>query len=138
MLYFIDTNVFLRVLVKENEKVFKECFQILNLVRQNKIEAFTSSLVLSEIGWVLESFYNFEKQRIIIALGSILNLKELKIVDKFSPKIALKIFQKKNIKFIDSLIASNPVIFQRKATVISYDKDFDKIKVIRKTPKEIL
>jgi len=137
MVYFIDTNIFLRVLVKENEETFKECSKILNLVRQNKISVFTSSLVLSEIEWVLESFYNFEKQKVITALESIINLKALKVVDKFNPRLALEIFQKKNVKFVDALIASNPAIFQKKVIIVSYDKDFDKISIKRAEPKEI-
>lgn len=138
MTYFIDSNIFLRILVKENEKVFKECFLILNLIRQNKIKAFTSTLVLSEIEWVLEGFYKFSKEEIIKGLYSILKLKNLKIIDKFNSGLAIEIYKKFPVKFIDALIASNPQIYQKKVIVISYDKDFDKINVIRKEPKQII
>ena len=138
MIYFIDSNIFLRTLIKEDEKSFKECYQFLNLVQENKIKAFTSSLILAEINWVLESFYKFKKSEIIKALKSILNLKGLKIVDKTKPILAVEIFQNFNVKFIDALIASNPQIFKKQAIVISYDKDFDKMKIIRKKPKEII
>jgi len=138
MIYFIDTNIFLRVLVKEEEKAFRECVQVLNLIKQNKIKASTSSLILSEVEWILEVFYHFEKQKVVDALKSILNLKGLKILDKFDPRITLEIFQEKNVKFIDALIASNPLIFKKAAKVISYDKDFDKLKIIRIEPKAII
>lgn len=138
MIYFIDSNIFLRTLIKEDEKSFKECYQFLNLVQENKIKAFTSSLILAEINWVLESFYKFKKSEIIKALKSILNLKGLKIVDKTKPILAVEIFQNFNVKFIDALIASNLQIFKKQAIVISYDKDFDKMKIIRKKPKEII
>lgn len=138
MIYFIDSNIFLRTLIKEDEKSFKECYQFLNLVQENKIKAFTSSLILAEINWVLESFYKFKKSEIIKALKSILNLKGLKIVDKTKPILAVEIFQNFNVKFIDALIASNLQVFKKQAIVISYDKDFDKMKIIRKQPKEII
>ena len=138
MIYFIDSNIFLRTLIKEDEKSFKECYQFLNLVQENKIKAFTSSLILAEINWVLESFYKFKKSEIIKALKSILNLKGLKIVNKTKPILAVEIFQNFNVKFIDALIASNLQIFKKQAIVISYDKDFDKMKIICKKPKEII
>ncbi len=138
MLYFIDTNIFLRVLVKEDEGVFKDCQKFLNLIRQNKIKASTSTIILSEIDWVLESFYKFPKEKVIEGLSSILKLKNLKITDRFNPDLAIEIYKNSLVKFIDALIASNPQIFQKKVIVVSYDKDFDKIGVKRKEPKEII
>ena len=138
MLYFIDTNIFLRVLVKENEKVFKDCQRFLSLIRQNKIKAFTSTIILSEIDWALESFYKFPKVKVVEGLYSILKLKNLKFVDKFDSNLAIEIYKKFPVKFIDALIASNPQIYQKKAIVVSYDKDFDKVGVIRKEPKDLI
>lgn len=137
MIYFIDTNVFLRILVKENEKIFNECRQILNLIRQDKIKAFTSTIILSEIDWVLESFYKFPKERVIEGLSSILKLKNLKIIDKFNPVLAIETYEKFSVKFIDALIASNQAIFNKEVVVVSYDKDFDKIGIRRVEPKKV-
>jgi len=86
----------------------------------------------------LDGFYKFEKQKVIEALDGIIKLKNLKIIDKFDPQLALDIFQKNNVKFIDALISSNPQIFQMKIIIISYDKDFDKLNVKRKEPKDVL
>ena len=134
--YFIDTNIFLRALVKENEKTFKECYQFLKLVEERRLRALTSSLVLAEIEWVLGSFYKFEKTKVVQALGSVLSLKGLQIIDAINPRLALEIFREKNVKFIDALIASDPRIFKKEVIVVSYDRDFDKIGVLRKKPKE--
>lgn len=110
----------------------------MNLVRQNKIKAITSSLVLAEIDWVLESFYHFKKTEAIEGLKSILKLRGLRIIDKMDISLAIEIYEKYNIKFIDALIASNSQIYQKKVIVVSYDKDFDKIGVIRKEPKDLI
>lgn len=138
MLYFIDTNIFLRVLVKENEEVFKDCQKFLNLISQNKIKAFTSTIIFSEIDWVLESFYKFPKEKVIGGLNSILKLKNLKIKDSFNPNLAIEIYEKFSVKFIDALIASNLRIFNKEAVIVSYDKDFDKIGVKRMEPSKII
>lgn len=138
MEYFIDSNVFLRILVKEDERTFRECYQFLKLVDNRRLKAITSSLVLSEIDWVLEGFYKFKKREVIKCLESILKLKGLKIIDKIEAILAVELYKKYNIKFIDALISSNPQIYQKKVIVVSYDKDFDKIGVKRKEPKEII
>ncbi len=139
-LYFIDTNIFLRVLIKENEKTFGECFGILNKIKKGEIKAFTSSLVLAEINWVLGSFYRFSKFQVAESLKGIINLKGLKIVDKHNLRLAVSIYEKHNVKFVDALIASNFLIFRNKflAVVVSYDRDFDRIGIKRKEPGEFL
>lgn len=139
-LYFIDTNIFLRVLVKEDKKTFKECFEILEKIKQGKIKAFTSSLVLTEVGWVLGKTYKFSKRQVIDALRSILNLKGLKIVDKYHPYLAVSIYEKFSVKFVDAFIASNFLADgeELSGAIISYDRDFDKIGVKRKEPKDFL
>ncbi len=138
MKYFVDTNIFVRVLELENKKVFEECSSFLKLVKNSKISAVTSTEVLSELVWVLESAYNEGKANIIKGLAGVLRLNGLKIIDKFDLQKTLEIFEGKNVKFIDALIASNPQIQSKKMTVISYDKDFDKLGVARKEPSDIL
>lgn len=137
MTYFIDSNIFLRTLIKEDEKTFKECYQFLNLIQSKKIKAFTSSLILAEISWVLGGFYKFKKLEVVNALQSIINLRGLKITDKMDPRAAIEIFQRFNIKFVDALIASTPKIFRKEMIIVSYDRDFDKLGVIRKKPRDI-
>lgn len=137
MNYFIDTNIFLRVLVKEDNKTFNDCFQFLNLVRDGKINAFTSGTVIAEINWTLLSFYKFTKEETLTALKGVLNLKSLKFNNEADLYLAAELYENFNIKFIDALIASNHLIYNKKAVVVSYDKDFDKLKLLRKEPNAI-
>jgi uncharacterized protein len=138
MKYFVDTNIFLRVLIKENENQFLECISFITAIKENKIKAFTSSIILAEIVWTLSSYYKFEKEKVVMAVKSILNIHGLKIIDKFNHIVAITLYENQSVKYIDALIASIPQIQQKKVTVVSYDRDFDKLKVIRKEPKDIL
>lgn len=134
MLYFVDTNIFLRVLNKEDEKNFEECSKILKLIKEDKIKTYTSNLILTEIIFTLISFYKFKKTDAVEFLKSVINLAGLKITNKADIKIAIGFYENYNIKFVDAMIASNPLILQKKMKIISYDKDFDKIGVIRIEP----
>jgi len=136
--YFIDTNIFLRVLIKEKERIFQESFLVLKLIKEKKISAFTSSLVLAEVVWVLNSCYGFKKKEIIQAIKGILNLKNLQIIDKFDPYLAISFYEKYKVKFIDAFIASHYLISKKEAIIVSYDKDFDKLKLKRKEPSQII
>ncbi|MDO8638324.1 MAG: PIN domain-containing protein [Candidatus Daviesbacteria bacterium] len=134
---FIDTNIFLRTLIEEDKESFKDCFQLFQNIKTNKLKGITSSVVLSEIAWTLLSYYKFSKLEVVKALRSIVNLRGLSIVDKFQHEIAISLYEKNSIKFIDALIASNPDIFSKQWTIISYDHDFDKIGIKRVEPGQI-
>lgn len=134
---FIDTNIFLRTLIEEDKKSFKDCFQLLQNIKTNKLRGVTSSVILSEVAWTLFSYYKFSKPEVVKALRSIINLRGLSIIDKFQHEIALSLYEKNNVKFIDALIASNPDIFNKKWVIISYDNDFDKINIKRMEPNQI-
>lgn len=135
--YFIDTNIFIRSLIKEDNKIYNDCLKLLSLIKNNEIKAYTSSLVFAEISWVLDSFYKFNKKEVINALTSISSLSGLKILNNTNPVIALKIYSKFNIKFIDALVASSRLIKNNKMKIISYDKDFDKVGAIRIEPSKL-
>jgi len=137
MNYFIDTNIFLRPFVNDDKKVALECLNLFNLIKAGKIEAFTSNFVLAEINWTLASFYKFPKEKVISVIKSILALRGLKIYDYVDINMAIEIYENNNIKFIDALLASNYLIFNKQAAIISYDKDFDKLKVIRIEPGKL-
>jgi predicted nucleic acid-binding protein len=137
MRYFIDSNIFIRTLHKENEKSFLECVSLLKSIKKNRIDACTGTVVLAEIAWTLRSFYQIEKTIISAGLRSILNINGIRIIDNYNHNTALDIYEKYSIKYIDALIASIDDVFSKKMTIVSYDRDFDKLKVLRKEPGEI-
>ena len=133
-LVFIDTNVFLRAIVKEDEQTFNECLSFLKAVSDEKIKAITSTLVFMEINFVLLSFYKFPKEKVQQVLESILDLPHLKIVDIFDMREAIEIYKKTKIKFVDCLLAS--LLKKKDFKIVSYDLDFDKLKIERLSPKD--
>jgi predicted nucleic acid-binding protein len=135
--YFLDSNIFLRPIVKDDLQKVKECENLFEKIKKGELKVFTSNLVLAEIVWVCSSFYEIRKEAILKILKSILKFKNLKIIDKFDTFLAIELFENYNVKFIDALIASNPAIFKKEVVVVSYDKEFDKIGVKRIEPRKI-
>ncbi|MEK9135265.1 MAG: type II toxin-antitoxin system VapC family toxin [Patescibacteria group bacterium] len=136
--YFVDTNIFLRVLLKDEERTFEDCRQFLKKIKNGDIKAVTSNLVLAEINWTLLKFYKFTKEDAVKSLDSIARLSHLKFIDDFDSILAVKFYKDYQIKFIDALISSIPGISDGKVKIVSYDRDFDKLGDWRIEPKEVI
>ena len=125
--YFIDTNIFLRVLIEEDPIAHEQCIRLLELVKRNKLKAQTGTIVLAEVMWTLLSHYKLSKQKATDSVLSILNLRGLKIVDNYDHRLAVNLFSKYSVKYIDCLIASDLQIHNKQTTIVSYDNDFKKL-----------
>lgn len=136
--YFIDTNIFIRSLVNDEKEMSNESSLFLKNLETLDSNFFTSSVVVLEINFVLANIYDFPKTKIISIIKSISASRSVKIDDNVSLRLAVKLYQIHSVKFTDCLIASIKPIYEKKMTVISYDKDFDKLSIIRKTPSQIM
>ncbi len=135
--FFLDTNIFLRIVVKDDPRKAAECENLIEAISRKDIRAYTSSLVLAELVWTCLGFYKISKAEVIKIVQGILSIKNLKIEDKTNPFLAIQTYEFQRIKFIDALIASNPAIVKGKAKIVSYDKDFDKLDVGRVEPDQL-
>ncbi len=136
--YFFDSNIFLRAIVKDNLVTLEECRLLLNEVEKGDLQATTSNLVLAEIAFVSRSVYHLDKKTITGALKRIVRMKGLKINNEINTFLALNIYGEKSVKLVDAFIASIPQVQNKEMIVVSYDKGFDKLDIIRKEPKLII
>lgn len=136
--YLIDSNIFLRIFVRSNEQMSEECTLLLTAITQNRIKAYIPQLVAIEVQFVLDSFYRLEKHQVIEAMKSMMTIDNLVIMDDLFFPFAIQLFEEKNVKFTDCLLASSKRIQEGKATIVSYDRDFDKLAVPRVEPSELL
>lgn len=135
--YFIDTNVFLRALIHDDEKTFADVISFLEHVKDNQFKAYTSSLVLAEVVWTLLSFYRLAKDDVLKSIDSIVSLRGLTFLADQDVLKALSLYKKHNVKYVDCLIRSS-LSDKKTWVVVSYDKDFDKLDVKRLEPSECL
>jgi len=131
---FVDTNIFLRVLVKENERMFIDCREVLTLISKGSLAAFTNTVVLVEIQFVLTTVYKQSREKVKEALIAVLSVPNMKIIDDTDAHLALSLFSKTNVKFTDCLIASSKRLQIRQEAILSYDRDFDRLHVSRIEP----
>ncbi len=98
---FVDTNYFLRFLLKDNIRQHQEAKDLFLKGAKGQIKLFTSLLVIFEIYWVLTSFYRKQKGEATRVLGKILDLDFIKIQDKELLKEALGVYQKTTLELED-------------------------------------
>ena len=61
--YFIDANIFLRFLTRDNIEKQKKAENIFKKAISGEIILITTDLVIAEVVWTLESFYNVSDRR---------------------------------------------------------------------------
>lgn len=99
----IDTNVLVRILVKDDEKQSQLAFDYITKNRSNS-SIVVNSIVLCEVVWVLESAYKYSKKEIANCISCVLKTKQFVIPEKDVIRLALKLYQETNIDFSDALI----------------------------------
>lgn len=99
---FVDTNYFVRFLIKDDKKQYGEVENLFKAGSEGKIELFTSTIVLFEIYWVLSSFYEKGKPEVSSVLTKILNLAFIDIEERDILISAVNLFLKTNLDLEDS------------------------------------
>jgi predicted nucleic acid-binding protein len=131
---FVDTNVFLRYLTKDDPSKYERCRELFKRVLEGEIAISTSGMVIAELIWTLLSYYKVPKAEVIEKVSVILGTENLFVPDKDVLVDALVLYARRNIDFID---AYNAVLmkYQGLREIYSYDEDFETIEDIeRKKP----
>jgi predicted nucleic acid-binding protein len=128
---FIDTNIFLRYLTKDDLPKYERCKELFKKAMDGKIALSTSAMVIAELIWTLTSYYEVPKAEVIEKISIIVGTENLYIPDKDIISDALVLFGGKNIDYIDAYNA----VFMRYHDmdgIYTYDIHFDAIEDIKR------
>ena len=137
MTYVLDTNIFLRMFAKEDENDYKECLGLFNKIKSSKIDAVVAGITLTEINWVLRSYYKVSKNIATRNLETIVNSPGIKIIDLYDWTNAIKTYETTGIKLVDAVLATIPKVASHQWTIVSYDEDFKKLPILWKKPSQL-
>ena len=99
---FVDTNVFLRFFVRDVESFYHKAKDLFEKAESGQLKLETSDLVIAEIVWVLESYYDFSKPEIKEVVDTILETKNLKVANHSKVKEAIDLYSSGKMDFIDA------------------------------------
>lgn len=135
MKFFVDTNIFIRFLQADHKIQSPKCKRLFEKAVENKVKLITNSMVIAEIVWVLNSFFELSKQDIIKKIKTLLLFNGVEIPEKNLLVSTLNLFEKYNLDFIDAYCLC--WIKQNKInSIYSFDRDFDKLEGIKRIEPE--
>jgi len=117
----LDTNVFVRFFIKDVESQYKQARLIFEKIEKEEIKGLISILVINEIVWILENYYELKREVYIPKLLNLLALKNIKIIE-IDKDLLVKILEGTLTKKIDF---TDLYLLQIKDTgkIFSFDKD---------------
>jgi len=128
---FLDTNIFLRYFLKENELVFRRLEKLFSEIILGNIIGVSNAMVIAEVVWVLSRSYKWNKEKICDNIEFILITPNIRFKDKAILVNAVNVYKEKNIGFIDaynySFMRANSI-----DEIYSFDRDFDKLKDVKR------
>ena len=128
MKIFIDTNVFLRFLLKDDHNSYEEVVKLFELVEEGKIKPYASNIVILEIIYVLVKTLKISRTEVLRDIQDLFSMRGLTLVEKTNTKEALKIYKQTGVKYADCLIASQ---VKPGIQLCTFDQEFLKIKSVK-------
>jgi len=124
----IDTNFILRLLLKDIPSQFKKSRQLFKEIEDGEVFGLISILVINELIWILENFYEKERKDFIPQVLKVLSLKKIKILEikKKDLIFILEKMMEENLDFTDLYLLY--LKKQSKHDIASFDK-----KLLKKT-----
>lgn len=127
MVKLLDANLIVRYLTQDNLRQAKAFESLLKTTREKLI---ITDVTMAEIVWVLSSYYELPKNKIIEKIEGILGL-EIFEINRDIIGQALAYYRQYNLDWIDAYLAAYGKRNKIK-TILSYDRDLDKISEIKR------
>lgn len=100
----IDTNILLRLLIKDDDIKRKACERLLEKAKRKEVYLYILPIVVMEVVWVLEKYYKLDRKTVRELTEAIMNTPELYIEMEDVFRKALRLYEEKNVKFADAVI----------------------------------
>ena len=137
MARFLDTNILLQHLAREDEQKARGCRELLLRLEQGEEVAVATNIVIFEAVYILQSarHYGLSRGRIRQLLEPIVALRGLRLPRKSLYARAFDLYCEEGISFAD---AYNVAFMEVRglSEVYSYDTDFDRIEGISRLEPE--
>lgn len=133
--FLVDTNVLIRLIVKDDELKFNTIIKLVKMVENNRMTLIIPTVVIAECCWLLKSFYKLEKHLISEYLIDIIESENVEPEEDIAAQ-ALRLYAEKNIDFADALLS---VKSKKNRPVLTWDKrDFKNLECEFFTPDDLI
>ena len=132
---FLDANVILRYLTRDDEAKARACYELFQRVQRSEVELATCEVVVAEVIYVLSSPrlpYRLSPEQIRARLLPLLTLRSLKLPQKGVCLAALDIYASSSSLDFEDALATAHMEQRGIVEIVSYDQDFDRVPGVRR------
>lgn len=135
--HHLDANVILRFLLADDPKQSPKAKELFELAQAGKLTLRISHVTLAEVTWVLHSYYDFQRGKLVQTLRELALLEGLEIENEDVVIDALERFGRVNVDFIDCYTAA--LAKHAGCPVVTEDRDFRKFPdVTARSPADVI
>ena len=133
----LDANVILRFLLADDAKQSPKARALFELAQTGKVTLCVSHVCLTEVTWVLLSFYAFDRSKLAKTLRELVLHDGVEVENEAVLLDAFDRFGRVNVDFIDCYTAA--LAKHTNCPVVTEDRDFRKFPdVVAQRPVEVL
>lgn len=127
--FFLDTNIIVRLLTNDPPDLAR---RVANFIDSQPDSRFVlNDLIIAEVVYVLESFYNVNKSTIADKLSKFFTIPNVKVEGQEVVEKALGFYNQNNIDYAEAYLTAY-ALKKKVKEILSFDKDLDKIKDIKR------
>jgi predicted nucleic acid-binding protein len=125
--YCVDANVLLRLATRTPEDLYARARNFVKRAEEEGARLLVHPLHVATAVYVLKGYYEYAPEAIEHVLGIVLRLKAVEVLGEELVFGALRMMAEKKVDFDDAFLA----LFgkEENATVLSFDRDFEKLGV---------
>lgn len=126
---FLDANVFVRYLVRDDEAKAQACFDLFQRVKLGQEQVSTNDVIVAEVAYVLSSraLYHLGHDDVRARLVPLLSLSGLKLPRKRLCFRALETYAAHPSLDFEDALAVGTIENDPSGEICSYDRDFDRV-----------
>jgi predicted nucleic acid-binding protein len=130
--YFLDTNIFVRLLVRDHEQRYLDCARIFEQIEIDAVGAVTLEAIIAEVIFVLTSpaRYRLSHAEAVANVRPLVELEGVRIEHKRSLLDALALFESTSLDFADCLAVAHTRRLGLRG-IVSYDRQLARIPGVR-------
>ena len=121
MKIFFDTNFLLRYYLNDVPVQAEKARSLVEAAINGKLELITDLVVICEMVWVMDSFYELDRKSIVEKINNLYQTPGIKVINGDNLPAALASYLEKNVDFTDAVIGTSAV-----RNSIKYIASFDK------------
>lgn len=127
MTAFVDTNVLIRHLTGEPSAQARRATRYLDQAD----ELLLPDLILAEVAYVLESFYEVARPKVASTLRAILAFPAIRVLDVELLQRAIEVYEVHRLDFADAYLVANA---ERTGigVIASFDRSIDRVPTVRR------